>query len=201
MWATNPELARKFEAETPKGANLPDRVNDRSSVPPPEKQEQDKKDKESKKKKAKKKVKATQESVLRAISLLREAKGSSIDDRRARLLNRINNPSDRDKRIAVGTAGAAVGAAIPQVVSRTIHHPYKVADKIMTELVNKNIKNKTLHDKAIRRSKFRSRALKHSAWRMRRKAPTTMKVLAGVTAILGANKALKASRRKPTDAQ
>lgn len=128
-------------------------------------------------------------------------KESSIDNRRTRLTNRVKNPSDRDKKIAAGVTGAVVGAAVPQVISRTVHHPYKVVDRIMTELVNKNIKNKTLYDKAIKRSNFRSRALKHSAWRMRRKAPTTMKVLAGVTAILGANKALKASRRKPTNVQ
>lgn len=31
LWATNPELARKFERETPKDARLPERVNERSA--------------------------------------------------------------------------------------------------------------------------------------------------------------------------
>lgn len=33
LWAINPELARRWEAETPKGANLPERVKAKKKHP------------------------------------------------------------------------------------------------------------------------------------------------------------------------
>ena len=32
LWATNPDVARKFEAETPKGTPLPERVKPRKKL-------------------------------------------------------------------------------------------------------------------------------------------------------------------------
>lgn len=194
LWATNPETARKFEDETPKG-KLPKKLGKQSKKSTKKKNLKGQIDKAFEEKA--KKDPDTMEKLKSVKKRLNKVQQESAIHTFLRSLQEEYKPKSRKRHAAEIAGAAAIGAAAPTAIGKTAHIPLNYARDMKLESKKAKVRKES-YTKLEKQNKVKKALTKRKLRKLMKTNPTAMKSLTVLGAAAGAGAVIrhKLKRRK-----